>query len=63
MVDQAQLTEFVAFVDSCTYPCSKDDLLDKAEDEYVSDEVYELLESLPDREYLSEAEVIESVQI
>jgi hypothetical protein len=63
MVDQTLLSEFVAFVDSCDFPCSKDDLLDKAEMEYASDDIYDFLETLPDRDFISEADVIESIHI
>lgn len=62
MVDQTVLAELAAFVETCDFPCTKQDLLDQAEDQSAEDEVITVLERLPDQEYLSETYVIEAAQ-
>ena len=61
MTHRAELAELAAFVERCDFPCTKDELITKAEDEDAPSEVMHLLNQLPDREFLSETDVIESV--
>lgn len=62
MVDQTVLAELAAFVETCDFPCTKQDLLDQAEDQNAIEEVVNLIEKLPEQDYLSETYVIEAVQ-
>lgn len=62
MIDQTVLAEVAAFAETCSFPCSKEDLLDQAEETNAPDEVYTTLEKLPDKEFLSETDIIETIQ-
>ncbi len=43
------------------FPCSKQDLIDHAEDNNAPEEVLEVLEELPDQEYTSMADLMQGV--
>ncbi|MFN8593237.1 MAG: DUF2795 domain-containing protein [Thermomicrobiales bacterium] len=58
MVNPIQIQTYLKGVD---YPAGKTDLLGRAEQEGADEEVRRALESLPDREFQSPAEVSESL--
>lgn len=62
MINQDVLAETIAFVQTCNFPCTKQDLLMEADEQGAPDEVYGLLDQLPDQEFLSETLVIDSLQ-
>lgn len=62
MIDQNKLAQLAAFVESCSFPCTKQELLERAENENATDEVVDMLDQIPDREYLSETDIIETAQ-
>lgn len=41
------------------FPCSKQDLIDLAEDSHAPEKVIEALEKLPDKEYISTSDLTE----
>ncbi len=62
MIDQSKLAQLAAFVEGCSFPCTKQELLERAENENATDEVVDMLDQIPDREYLSETDIIETAQ-
>ena len=56
----ANLMDFLKDVD---YPASKDDIITLAEDHMVSKDIMSRLEQLPDREYISLADVTSEVPV
>jgi hypothetical protein len=62
VVDQTVLAEMAAFIEGCSFPCTRQDLIDLAEDQNAVDEVITILERLPDQEYLSETYVVEAAE-
>lgn len=62
MINETILAEIAAFADMCNFPCSKQDLLDLADDQQAPDEILDVLEDIPMRVYKDESELIEAVQ-
>lgn len=56
----ANLMDFLKDVD---YPASKDDIITLAEDHMVSKDIMSRLEQLPEREYISLADVTSEVPV
>jgi hypothetical protein len=61
MINQEMLAEIAAVAEDCEFPCSKQDIMACADIKNVPDEVVDTLDSLPDKEYLSETDIIESI--
>ena len=51
------------FLKDVDYPASKDDIITLAEDHMVSKDIMSRLEQLPDREYISLADVTSEVPV
>lgn len=49
------------FIKGISFPCSKQDLIDDAEENDAPDSILNMLEKLPERQYESVNDVIESV--
>jgi hypothetical protein len=50
-----------SFLEGISFPASKDDLMDYAEDNNTPQEVLDVLDQLPDQEYTSMADVMSGV--
>lgn len=48
-----------AYVEMCDFPCSKQELLQQADEQEFPDEVMDVLEDLPSQNYASESHVID----
>jgi len=62
MIDTTVLAELVAFAELCDFPCTKQELLEIADDEDAPDEVLDILEDIPNREYESETDLVDEAQ-
>jgi hypothetical protein len=62
MVGQTVLAELAAFAEKCDFPCTKQDLIDTAEDIGAPDEVMDILDRMPDKNYLSETDVVSTAE-
>lgn len=63
MPDKQNTTAKVAaFAEMCDFPCHKQDLLLMAEEQEFPDEVVDVLEDLPRKEYTCESDLIEAAK-
>ena len=61
MINKEMLAEVAAVAEDCKFPCSKQDILACAEMKDVPEDVVDTLDTLPDKEYLSETDIIENI--
>jgi len=54
-------SNIVNFIKDVDFPCSKQDLINHAEDHNAPQKIIEALEKLPDKEYTSIADVTENM--
>jgi hypothetical protein len=61
--EQNAVAKVAAFAEMCDFPCSKQELLQMADEQEFPDEVLDVLEDLPNTQFTCESEIVEAARV
>jgi hypothetical protein len=57
---RTQMARVAAYAEMCDFPCSKQELLQMADEQEFPDDVLDVFEDVPNKEYACESDLVEA---
>ncbi len=57
---RTHIARVAAYAEMCDFPCTRQELLQVADEQQFPDDVLDVFEDMPDREYTCESDVVEA---